>query len=291
MESHIGNATSGRSRVRLRLLATVTFLLLGTSQLNAQYEWGRIRSNFSTGAIISEQNEQFSKVDLYLGFNMDVNWFQTTPPTVNNAKIWTFTGGKLFNTFVNTRLTAIPVTGNQVVKKGEEDKLEVLLNSRKAVLLQAGFYVPYYHKSMAWQFKDDGYAVFVAPGGRIGFQTATGEIGTADAKKIHENSFFGFYGIGLRFGHYKLSSDANLAPELISYLDWTVGKWDNFEVFKEDGINTRKPLRHLFEGRLKVPGTRIVQVGFDANVGDGIDDLRFLFGIDFDIGKLVDKLL
>ena len=43
MESHIGNATSGRSRVRLCLLATVTFLLLGTSQLNAQYEWGRRR--------------------------------------------------------------------------------------------------------------------------------------------------------------------------------------------------------------------------------------------------------
>ncbi len=288
MESHIGNATSGRSRVRLRLLATVTFLLLGTSQLNAQYDWGRVRSNFSTGAIISEQNEQFSKVDLYLGFNMDVNWFKS-------ASTSSSTGGKLFNTFVNARLTAIPVTGNRE-KDGEEDKLEVLLNSRKAVLLQAGFYVPYYHKSMAWQVKDAAdkdvnYAVFVAPGGRIGFQTATGEIGTADAKKIHENSFFGFYGIGLRFGHYKLSSDANIAPELISYLDWTVGKWDNFEVFKEDGINTRKPLRHLFEGRLKVPGTRIVQVGFDANVGDGIDDLRFLFGIDFDIGKLVDKLL
>jgi hypothetical protein len=43
------------------------------------------------------------------------------------------------------------------------------------------------------------------------------------------------------------------------------------------------------EGRLKIPMTPL-QIGFDANLGAGRDDVRFIFGTRFDIGVLFSKL-
>ena len=45
----------------------------------------------------------------------------------------------------------------------------------------------------------------------------------------------------------------------------------------------------LVEGRLKVPYTGL-QVGFDANLGAGRDDIRFLFGTRFDIGEAMSRI-
>ena len=158
-------------------------------------------------------------------------------------------------------------------------------------MLQIGFYIPFYFKFSTWEFQGQKNALFVAPSARVGFQTATSKLDTSDKNSVHEDEFFGFWGFGARVGHYKFSEDKNIAPELISYLDWTAGKWENFTVPREeDPATIRRPWRHHFEGRLRIPGTKIIQVGFDANLGKGSDDLRFLFGVNFDIGNLVGKL-
>lgn len=86
------------------------------------------------------------------------------------------------------------------------------------------------------------------------------------------------------------------APELISWLDITTGRWENFQVMTNvmDAPGhivtvTRRPWRYQAEGRLQVPGTPFL-VGFDGNFGEGKDDVRFGFGMRFDVGKLLQKL-
>lgn len=44
-----------------------------------------------------------------------------------------------------------------------------------------------------------------------------------------------------------------------------------------------------FEGRMMIPRVGFL-IGFDANVGEGADDVRFIFGTRFDIGKLFKRL-
>jgi hypothetical protein len=74
--------------------------------------------------------------------------------------------------------------------------------------------------------------------------------------------------------------------------------WGKAEAFKykktvtEDGKETSSiinPTRLMVEGRLKIPDTPM-QIGFDANLGEGHDDLRFIFGTRFDIGALFERL-
>ncbi len=49
------------------------------------------------------------------------------------------------------------------------------------------------------------------------------------------------------------------------------------------------PIRMLVEGRLKIPYTAM-QIGCDANLGDGRDDVRFVFGTRFDIGEAISRV-
>ncbi|MBV8856044.1 MAG: hypothetical protein JOZ02_03695 [Acidobacteria bacterium] len=86
------------------------------------------------------------------------------------------------------------------------------------------------------------------------------------------------------------------APELISWLDLTTGRWENFQVMTNvmDAPGhivtiSRRPWRYQAEGRLKIPGSPFL-VGFDGNFGEGKDDVRFGFGMRFDVGKLLQKL-
>jgi hypothetical protein len=68
--------------------------------------------------------------------------------------------------------------------------------------------------------------------------------------------------------------------ELVGCLDSSVPSHQQFRV---------RPWVHAFEGRLKVPGTPL-HVGFNANGGQGRDDLRFVFGTLFDIGNVYRRL-
>ena len=103
----------------------------------------------------------------------------------------------------------------------------------------------------------------------------------------------------------------------MSYVDITAGKFGNFEAFRDLTVETTgspsssgidqflriRPWRYSFEGLLKIPHSPFF-VGFNANVGRGArppanvggvlhpytqprDDLRFLFGAQFDFTKLL----
>jgi hypothetical protein len=293
------------------------------------YNWGRVRAYFSAGVIFSKQRQSFSQQDPMLAFNLDKNWWNAS--RANKSPF------RHFNTFFEARLTSIPVvtpessnastTSNQTSDAQQcrdiSNGLTCFLASRKAAQMQVGGYIPIYSQFMTWKYGADNNAVFLAPLAKFGVQTITSE--EVDQLRLANNGdpnyvlngddVYNYFAFGTRLGHYRLPTSANVAPELISYLDLTLGKWENFDLRRgqlcnapansgkfdcENGNGTvllgGKPVyirerrfRAGFEGRLKVPETPLF-VGFDANFGKGPDDLRFLFGTRFDVGSLFGRL-
>lgn len=211
-------------------------------------EWGRVRAYFSGGVMFSRDDAAFSKQTPYVAFDLDKNWFS---------------GGKLLvNTFFDTRLTSIPVAGDN----------SSFAKSEKAAQAGGGVYLPYL--TTQWTYGGQKHALFVAPLAEAGFQTPT-------ASRV--DHFYTASGFGVRLGHFRMPSDEGAAPELVSWLDVVYGKFTSFADSQR---------RLSVEGTLRAPGTPIV-VGFSANIGRNgsvRDDLRLFIGTRFDLGALVAKL-
>ena len=212
-------------------------------------EWGRVRGYFSAGAVFARDDAGFSKQTPYVGFNLDKNWRSGNT--------------MLVNTFFETRLTSIPVG---------ESRVAAFPASEKAAQVNVGVYAPVL--TTRWTFGGNAQALFVAPLLTAGFDTPT------DTRVDH---FYTRSAGGARLGHFRLPAGKDAAPELISWLDVSYGRFTS--------IGDRR-LRLAVEGTLKAPGTPVV-VGFAANVGpsgSARDDLRFFLGTRFDLGALIAKL-
>lgn len=275
--------------------------------------WSRARAYFAGGVVFSKERDDFSKQDLSVSFSIDKTWLQATDfelgapkaardhfnslpearrdairaqlregrdPTGPRGRWWF----RQLNSFFDARVTALPVAvegeGSDVATQ------EQFLGSRKGALLQIGVYAPMYGPQTAWQHDGAIHTLFVAPVFRGGVSTIVddddAETSPADMDDVHQ-----FWSAGFGVGLYRLTGTTNQAPELINYLHMTWGRAEAFE-FVENGERQR-PIRVFVEGRLMIPNTAM-QVGFDANLGDGRDDVRFVFGTRFDIGELIARL-
>lgn len=290
-----------------------------------QFDWGRVRAYFSAGVMFSKERDSFSQQDMMIGFNVDSNWWQR-----NSDEIWGkrfgppfFKPFTHFNTFFEAKLGAAPVitpapasspttatnptptptpaSGNSTGCK-DNASIDCFLASRKVATMQIGGYAPAYFSWMKWEFNKSDNAIFIAPLAKAGIQTITSQEVERN-NLLRGDDVFNFFGFGARIGHFQLSN-RNRSPELISYLDIVSGKWENFDlqtpvldknrmpVLNEDktpAILKHRDWRIGIEGRLKIPQTPLF-VGFDANLGKGPDDLRFVFGMRFDMGKLFGSL-
>jgi len=206
---------------------------------------------------------------------------------------------------------------------------EAFITSKKAAMMQAGIYLPMYWGFTTWyrrvqrdekNFRWEKNALFIAPLAKGGIITVTGDRETAEAKQFGQDDVFNFYSFGAMLGHFRLhsrrklddyghpllyntgrpvyESNPNIAPELISWLTLSMGRWENFEIEVPTGekdamgndIKVRqRPWRFEALGRLKIPETPFI-IGFDGNFGKGPDDVRFIFGTRFDIGKIMRTL-
>jgi hypothetical protein len=206
------------------------------------------------------------------------------------------------NTVLDTRLTALPVAvppeenegggGGDGGEAGDvPDNQDQFLASRKGAILQVGVYAPFYGPQTAWVHDGAVNALFVAPLFRAGIQTITGnDDGTPTVNgKGETDDVFHFWGAGFGIGHQKLSGTTSQTPEIVSYLHIVVGKSEAFQFRREPGGPVIDDWRTMIEGRLKIPNTPL-QVGMDANLGHGRDDIRFVFGTRFDIGELFGRL-
>jgi len=172
---------------------------------------------------------------------------------------------------------------------GGTSTTDQFVSSRKGAVMQIGIYAPVYGPQTSWVHDGAVNTLFVAPVVRLGIQTIVGQDSQATTDiEGNPDDVFNFYSFGFAVGHQKLSGTTNQTPELISYLHLTWGKAEAFK-YKDKDKNVINPTRLMVEGRLKIPDTPL-QIGFDANLGQGHDDLRFIFGTRFDIGALFEKL-
>lgn len=275
-----------------------------------EYDWGRVRGYFAMGMIFSKEREEFSKSDMFLDFTIDKTYLAKP-----------FGPFKNFNTFFNARLTSIPVTATD--EESEEPAPEptppcttpvcdAFLKSRKAAMMQGGIYLPMYWDFTIWSRKvpragriarSETNALFIAPLIKGGILTTTGQE-TSEGRQFGGDDVFNFYSFGYMIGHYRLHGrrtrggfipNTNVAPELISWLTLSYGRWENFEIETPSGLKDamgndilvrQRPYRIEALGRLKIPETPFI-IGSDGNFGKGPDDVRFIFGTRFDIGKVL----
>ncbi len=300
--------------------------------------WGRVKAYFTSGFLLSQDQGSFSQSSLFLAFTLDKTWAMPGGHDQNRR----IPG---FNTFFETRLTAIPVTacttsntsgssgsgsGSTTTNQSSAcvqsstggtttTPLDTFLASRKAARLGIGVYLPYVVST--WTYRGTPQSLFIAPLAELGVDTPVSSISqtqpastsssttstSGTVTPVNPTTFYNQYEYGARLGHYTMTKSESEAPESISYLDVTVGRFSNLESFVQQGTSGPTDLRrrlyrvHL-EGILKVPGTPLI-IGFSANVGQetiGLgnthivqragDDLRFLFGARFDVAKLVSKI-
>jgi len=256
-------------------------------------DFGRVRYYFTGGAMASKDREEFSKTDLFISFSLDKNYLLSERGRVR------------LNSYFDIKLTAIPVAERPATD------LDSFLASKKAAALAVGFYLPI--TTTQWRNPGADYSLFVAPLAKVGFLTPTD---TSDTAIVNPNKFFTVYGLGARLGHFREFRDDNgRAPELLSSIDFVVGRFGNFETYRDEtpilqaehlvaesyttpGYVRKRLSRLEVEGMLIIPGTPFL-VGFNANIGlarqhePGFslvrDDLRFLFGARFDARRLMQK--
>jgi Putative Ig domain len=263
---------------------------------------GRTRYFLSTGVSLSQDNQQFSNQDVYLGFALQRNWFRgATPGSPVTA---------LLNSEFSAQLTSIPVAASSSTTTtstaGSTPSVSTFISSRKAAVVGGDFYAPIYFNAFKGWFGTQTSGFF-APIIKGGLQSVTS--GTLDASSpapgttttsatVNGSGLYYFWGAGVRLGDLKLHESWNIAPEVLSHIDVTVGQWQNFKQCRSasnctpgtDGTvppsQLYQPLVLVLQGQFDVPKTP-VQIGFQSVTplhGGGQGDLRFYFGVKLDVG-------
>ncbi len=285
---------------------------------------GKIRYYFTSGIVLSNnQNFQVAstgtQAGLFLGLDVDRSWLSMQPHGLRRIGI---------NSYFDARLTSVATQGVQTTGA----VADTFLQSQKAASLQAGIYLPIMTND--WTPRDTPYAFSISPLAKTGFTTLT-DLPANAPNQTQTGRFFTFNSYGTRLGIYKIHKDGsgawdkNSSPESIGYFDVTMGRFGNFQGFRDlhdeyssipamTQFQTIRPWRYSFEGLIKIPPVFVI--GFNANIGRGApapvcvtagthtrvacsgvgvttypflpprDDLRFLFGAQFDIRQLLKKV-
>jgi hypothetical protein len=274
---------------------------------------GRVHYYFTSGVVLSnDQGFQLApsgtQASLFLGLNADRTWLPLDDNGFRRVN---------FNTYLDARLTSVPAQS----ATASSTALGSFIESRKAASFQAGVYLPLI-AGQPWSSGRGIYSLFVAPLAKASLTTLAGNTGTSSG--AYETlpvtgRFFSSYAYGTRLGVYQHFHSRSAAPELVSYLDFAVGRFGDFESFRDLTLEQNpnaggsgpheflryRPWRYSLEGLFKVPNSPIV-VGFNANMGSrwpaakdlagtrpfnaAPDDLRFLIGAQFDFSKFLKAL-
>jgi len=294
--------------------------------------WGNVTPTFSTGFILSQNNGQFSQYNFFADFNIEDS-FHISPD--NNKRL---------NTFVDAQVTAIPAaacsttstttptttaatsgnsTGSNCLTGTSLDQsFNSFISAQKAAVLQAGIYYPWQIPSAKWSYGGSTNALFLGPIVKGGLQTVTTNtqsVSTTTSSSTSASSststtitstfvpsgFYGNWSAGIRVGHFKLWDSWNVAPELLSYLDLTFGKWNSFEQCpstppgcKFDAAtgkvtNVSAPFLMGVQARIKIPDTPLL-LGFDTltpiAAGTGRSSFQFTIGFKTDLACVFNAL-
>lgn len=225
------------------------------------YDWGMVQAYFTFGALLSEQDNQFSHEDLFLSFHLDKTYLQTG--NYNTTGKHSFKPG--LNTFFDTRLTSLPVSvqpcstssgssstcsnantstssTSTSTSSTTTSNTQVFLNSQKTARFEFGIYAPFIWNRWTVSNKSNGsgsntpYALYIAPLVKTGFDTSVNGLNqiqqqssTPDSVQPVGNSasFYKFYDFGFRLGQYQLSGQKDASHEILSLLDVAWGRFSN----------------------------------------------------------------
>ena len=273
---------------------------------------GRVRYYFTAGVVLSNDQEfqlnaPGTKAALFLGLDADRAWLPLDTKGVRRLNV---------NTYLDARLTSVP-TQQTAAGSGitVSSTLQGFTESQKAATFETGAYLPLI-AGQPWSSGNGTYSLFLAPLAKAGFTTLANDA-TPNQTLPVTNRFFKSYAYGTRLGVFQHFRSETAAPELISFIDFTVGRFGDFEAFRDLTLEQNpnasltephdflrlRPWRYSLEGLFKVPHSPFV-LGFSANVGTGAtpavkgalgtfpftearDDLRFLFGAQFDFSKFL----
>lgn len=287
--------------------------------ISSELDWGRVRAYFTAGMVLSSNSDGFKSTSAhpYVGLLVDKNWLR---PRERGARF-------RFNTFFDARLTSIKTA----TAGGSGAPPTSAFSDSQAGSLQVGIYAPIIFSK--WFYRNHPYSLYIAPMAKAGFYTVN-DTGTSTPDPTKPN-FYKFQAFGFRLGHYREFQDwigrgnTHHSPQQLSYIDFTLGKWGNYE-YQQQGKYSEPPAalscdpvsasatancflrqrewRIGLEGILYIPGSPFI-VGLSANVSaqrfhgfkaspgfNGLsydrppDDLRFLFGVRFDARKLLGAL-
>ena len=254
----------------------------GTIAIANPLDLGRVRYYFTAGVILSNDqgfqlNAPGTQAALFLGLDADRAWLPLDANGFRRANV---------NTDLDIRLTSVPTEQVQA-----SSTLDSFIESEKAASFQGGAYLPLI-VGQPWLSAQSRYSLFVAPLAQAGFTTLTSD--TTAATSLTDR-FFKSYSFGARLGVFEHFHSSAEAPELVSYIDISRGRFGDFEEFR--GPLLERPWRYSLEGVFKVPHSPFV-LGFNANIGTGgtlgfiqpRDDLRFLIGAQFDFSKFLKAL-
>ena len=285
---------------------------------------GRSRYYFTSGVVLSN-NHGFqipsagTTAGLFLGLNGDRSWAHLDDEGFRRWNV---------NTYIDARLTSVATQqAATVAGSNQNTTIQNFTESQKAASFQGGIYVPIV-VGEGWRVGRNNYSLFFAPLTKLGFTTLTDEQTLVSAQSSAAtvttlpvtNRFFKSYSFGTRLGIFQHFPSRGAAPQIVSYIDISVGRFGDFEAFRDltlepgnkrpalgvDEFRRFRPWRYSLEGLLKVPHSPFV-VGFNANIGTGAtppaadefdqsiprpytqprDDLRFLFGAQFDFSKFL----
>lgn len=287
------------------------------SYTESNVPWGNVTPTFETGFVLSQNNGQFSQFNLFIGLNVDTSYHIRKKYRAN--------------AYVNTQLTSIPAASCQTSSSGSSgtssngqtgiganclttanltSSFNSFISSQKAAVIQGGLYFPVSFSSWKWWYGGHANSLFFAPVVKGGFQTVTTNSqsvttpspgNSTTTSTLNPSAFYRDLSGGLRLGHFQEWNSWNVAPELLSYIDFTFGKWGSFAQCPPTGCitdstgtvtNLNRPYLFGVEGRLKVPSTPLI-LGFNTITpitGTGKSDFRFTIGIKLDLGCVYSAL-
>lgn len=293
-----------------------------TAEVTSLYDLGRMKTYFSVGAEFQGTNGALGTTSGYASVNIDENWITTGPDT--KAKCFSASDSSTFrenngdthncgahpfrfllNTYVEAELTQIPLTTStaNTTSSGTQGTSQVAraaaaaggttttgstststfdISKAKGAYVEGGVYAPLLLPSMQWSFHGQENAFFFAPIAKYAFL----EPDSSPAGSTTSFNTYRAYSSGFRWGHFRLPSHfAKQGPELLSYVDVTWGRWENYRE-----ANGSRGTRMDVNGRYKIPYT-LLYLGFEANVGPGGSDFRLFAGTRVDVSSIIGKLL
>jgi hypothetical protein len=198
--------------------------------------------------------------------------------------------------------------------------------SKNSAHVEGGIYVPVYFGWSRWSYDGQQHALFFAPIAKLGFESLRAS-GTdpllltakpdpdspfnmqqvqanylAASEALHRD-IFRMMAFGGRLGMLTLAPTPNRSADLVSFIDFTYGRYDNFFTPKYTDLNppassspitdfsgsVRYPWRFGINARLKIPSTPIY-IGSDINKGVGPDAMTIFVGVRTDLSSLLANL-